>query len=182
MSNEQNTPVTLVTFNPRRHLLIIGMCAAEGMTFAQIAEQLGITTREFGAWRSRFEIIDETILKERKALQPIIENAHFKSALGTHEWIEETEISGVDGKGVHYHEKKTVNKRTVPNVKAQIFILKNIAPEKWKDKSEIKSEEQLTIVWNEIRNELSESERKEIKALPPVRVVGRKENENVETE
>lgn len=165
-----NIPLTPVYFNPRFHLLLIKMCASEGMTFAEIAEQLGITTRELAVWRSRYPIIQDVILKERAACQAVVENKMYAMALGDHEWTEETvrHVKTTAGKYPgETDETVTTTKRNLPSVKAQIFILKNIAPDDWKDKAEIKSEHELTIVWNETRNQLTAAEREAIKALPP---------------
>ena len=162
-----NIPLIPVYFNPRFHLELIKMCASEGMTFAQIAEQIGITTRELGVWRSRYPIISDVIMRERAALQGVVENKMYAMALGEHEWEEKTVKEGETSTG-GYSETKTTTKRNLPSVKAQIFILKNIAPDDWKDKTEVKSEKELTINWNETRAELSPAERKDIKALPRV--------------
>ena len=163
---KSNIPLTPVYYNPRLHLAIIKLCASEGMTFAQIAEQLGLTCREFAVWRAKYAIINDTILAEREGVQAVVENKLYQMALGLHEW-DETTVEVTDmGNGIEVTKNKTVTKRTVPSVNAQIFILKNIAPDDWKDKQEVSTEMEMKIIWNEYRSELPLDVREQIKALP----------------
>jgi len=156
-----------VFFKAAFHIPLITKLAREGTSAVDIAAQCGITVKHLSIWRQRFPAVDEAITQGWLAAQAVIENKLYECALGLHEWTETTEVEGTDGKGNHFSETVKKTKRVKPSVNAQIFILKNIAPDKWKDKQEIKSDHELKIIWNEFRQELTAAERKSIKALPP---------------
>lgn len=157
-----------VFFRAAYHVPLITKLAREGMSIAEIAEQCGITVKHLAIWRQRFKVVDHVITEGHLAAQVLIENKLYEMALGLHQWDEVTTIEGADKDGKNgYVQTKKVTKRMKPSVEAQIFILKNVAPDKWKDRQEIKSEQELKIVWNEYRMELTAAERQAIKALPP---------------
>jgi hypothetical protein len=172
-----------IFFRAAYHIPLITKLAREGTTLADIAGHCGITPRHLSVWRQRFPAVDHAIVQGHLAARAVVENKLYEMALGLHEWDEVTEVHGMDGDGQEYTQTKTVKKRVKPSVNAQIFILKNIAPEKWKDKQEIKSEQELQIIWKEYRQELTPAQRKSIKALPkPVQQIEGEQNETQETE
>ena len=159
-------PLAPVYFKPNRHLPLLKMLSREGMRMADMAEQCGITTRELGIWRSRYQVIDDAITEGHRGAQAIIENALFESAMGLGTVVETVHIQGSDNKGGKYEEDRIIVKQRAPDPRAQMFILKNIAPDRWKEKQEIKSDHDLNIVWNEVIQELPEKTKEKLKELP----------------
>jgi hypothetical protein len=155
-----------VFFKASHHLPLIKKWAREGMTLKDMAERCGVSVQHLAVWRGKFPAVHDAITEGYAAAQAVVENKLYEMALGEHEWTETTVIEGRDAKGFAYREVKRVTKRAQPSVKAQIFILKNVAPDDWKDKMEIKSEREMKIIWNEFRSELTEADRERIKALP----------------
>ena len=147
-------PLTPVYFDPARHMPLIKMLARQGMLLDKIAEQIGITTRDLGVWRSRHPIIGEAITDGHAVAQAVVENALYESALGLGMIVKTKHKTGHDKNGDPISEDTTIVEQRVPNVTAQIFILKNLDPEHWKDKHEIETTKDLTIIWEETRQEL----------------------------
>lgn len=162
-------PYTPVYFKPNYHLPLIKMYAREGMKIKEIAEQCGVSLRSFATWRSRYKEIDEALATGHGHARAVVENALFEAALGIGTTVEMVHTEGNSAKFGHYGEDKTIVKQREPDVRAQMFILKNIAPHVWKEKQEIKSEHDLNIVWNEVRAELSDEVREQLKEAPPVK-------------
>jgi len=103
--------------------------ARKGNNNREIAQKLGIHEDTFYTWLKKYSEFSETIKKAREEYAiPEIEGALFKKATGY--WIEETKIRP-DGK------IETIKKYIPPDTTAIIFFLKNRAPERWRDRTEI---------------------------------------------
>lgn len=156
----------VVSFNPSFHIPLIESLAREGATTKEIAEYCGVDVRSFAVWRQKFAIVDEALLQSRRLAVAVIESAMFKTAIGGEEFEEKSTLVGVDGLGREYAEERTSLKKTLPNVKAQMFLLKNLAPERYRERHEIEQTGGINVTWNEVREELPEEVKRQIKVLP----------------
>ena len=164
--DEGEAPIVPVYFNPVRHIPLIKKLAREGMRVSDIAKHCGVTLRSFAVWRARFPAVDDAITEGHEIAQAIIEHKLFETALGGGTVIETVHIEGETGGkyGGPYVEDKTIVKQLAPNVKAQMFILKNIAPDRWSDKVQV--DQNMNITWNEVRENLTPELRDQLKIAP----------------
>ena len=109
-------------------LLILEGWARDGLVDKQIAENIGISERTFAEWKASYSAISSVLKKGNEVVDRQVENALLKRALG-YTYDEVTSEGGV--------EKKRVTKEVLPDIRAQIFWLKNRMPEKYLDKQSI---------------------------------------------
>ncbi len=118
--------------------------ARDGMTDAQIAQKIGISTQTFYDWEKRFPEFLDALKKGKAPVDIEVENALLKRALGYDYEEVITEIEeipagkGPDGQQI-IRQKKHIRKITrhqPGEVAAQIFWLKNRRPGRWRDKIE----------------------------------------------
>lgn len=103
--------------------------ARDGLTFEEIAKNIGINTATLYRWRKSNSDIDTALKKGREVFDREVEDTLFKAALGHYAIDTKTEILSTG-------ETKTITTERYipPNVTAIIFWLKNRRPEKWRDK------------------------------------------------
>lgn len=120
----------------------------DGLSYEQIARNIGISESTLYAWQEKHKEIAEALKKGTEVMVYEVENALFKSAIGYHtEEMEITEIT--DEKGDVAQTVKKKHRRYIPpSTAAQIFILKNRRPDWWRDTRniEVKSEGQLAAL------------------------------------
>ena len=124
-------------------LLVIEGWARDGLTDAQIAHNIGITTTTFYDWKKKFPAFSDALKSGKEVVDVMVENALLKRALGfTYDEITKSTkrvpIIGKNGEVTEIEEvtNKTVKKMVVPDTTAQIFWLKNRRPDKWRDKQD----------------------------------------------
>ena len=83
-------------------------------------------------WAAKYSEFGEALKKTKEITVYEVENAMFKSALGY--YVEETKITDSDKDG---HKEEKIRKYIPPNVTAQIFWLKNKAPDEWQERRDI---------------------------------------------
>ena len=106
--------------------------AKDGLTDEQISYNMGIGYSTFKAWKAKFESLASALKKGKEVVDRQVENALLKRALGyTYD-----EITFEDGV-----ETKRVRKHVLPDTTAQIFWLKNRKPNDWRDRREIKTDD-----------------------------------------
>lgn len=106
--------------------------AKDGLTDEQISYNMGVGYSTFRAWKAKFEALAAALKKGKEVVDRQVENALLKRALGyTYD-----EITFEDGE-----ETKRVRKQVVPDTTAQIFWLKNRKPNDWRDRREIKTDD-----------------------------------------
>jgi hypothetical protein len=163
-----NAPLGIVVpFNPERHTVLIASLARQGCTNAEIAAHCGIDIRSLGVWRSKFEAVETAITESRAYAVARLESAMLEAAMGG-EYDEKTKVKRENEDGSISYEYKTTTKLTKASVTAQMFLLKNLAPDRYKDRHEIKQTGELNITWNEVREELTAEARAAIKAPPAI--------------
>lgn len=106
--------------------------AKDGLTDEQISYNMGVGYSTFRAWKSKIRGFSSSFKKGKEVVDRQVENALLKRALGyTYD-----EITFKDD-----IEVKRVRKQVVPDTTAQIFWLKNRKPNDWRDRREIKTDD-----------------------------------------
>jgi len=115
--------------------------ASDGLTNEQIAKNIGICRDTLNEWCKKFPVISDAIKKGRRPACVEVENAMFKSALGYTVTIRKPvkiktkkQLSGkgtIEEEHIEYVEEEV---HVPANTLAQIYILKNRRPDKWRDK------------------------------------------------
>lgn len=113
-------------------MTLIEKWCRDGATDKQIAENLGIAYSTFREYIKANSALSAALKRGKEVIDTEVENALLKRALG-YDYDEVTEEQS-DGKMV---VTKIVHKHIVPDTTAQIFWLKNRAPEKWRDKLQV---------------------------------------------
>ena len=108
-----------------------------GNTVTTTCKALGIGRQTFYDWMKAKPYFSYTIKKAQSIADKKVENALFKMATGTFEYIERHYESAVIDKLKLGILKKTIKKTLAPNITAQIFYLKNRQSDEWSDKQDI---------------------------------------------
>lgn len=110
-----------------------------GSTITSACEAVGIHRDTLYEWMNTKSDVSDTIKKAMAIPDKKVENALFKSATGSFRYTERhyEQIKDAEGKITEMKLIKTIKKRALPNVTAQIFYLKNRKPEEWKDKHDL---------------------------------------------
>lgn len=117
------------------NLLRLEAWARDGLTFEQIAHNIGCSESTLREWRERHPAISTALKKGREVVDIEVENALYKRAVGYNynetirEIVKDPE-TGEDSLQV----TKVVTKHVVPDTTAQIYWLKNRRPDKWRDR------------------------------------------------
>lgn len=136
-------------------LLKLEAWARNGLTYEQIAKNIGITDRTLYAWMKEYSPISQTLKKGREVVDIEVENALLKRALGyTYREVTYEEDNG------ELKKKKVVVKEVVPDTTAQIFWLKNRKPEDWRDKKNIEVSKPIDETIKEMEDYLCERVKK----------------------
>lgn len=152
-------------------LLCIEGWAREGLTDAQIAAKIGISSTTFYRWQQEHEEFREALKNGKAPVDTKVENALLKRALG-YSYTETTtdfeliDTGRVDEEGKPIMEKKIKNVRSVrrevaPDVGAAAFWLKNRRPDRWRDKRE--EQIQVTSADYSLLDEVAEAVRQDAK-------------------
>jgi len=110
-----------------------------GATITSACEAVGISRAIFYKWMDKKVDVFDTIKKTMAIPDKKVENVLFKTATGTFRYTEKhyEQIRDAKGKTTGMQLIKTIRKRALPNVTAQIFYLKNRNPEEWKDRHDL---------------------------------------------
>ena len=111
--------------------------ACQGLTNGEIAQGLGISTNTFYRWLNEHREFSHSLKKYRGIADIEVENALFKSAVGS-EYTEVKQERKWNRATGQYEFVKTeeITKMVLPNSTAQIFYLKNRMPQRYRDKVE----------------------------------------------
>lgn len=113
-----------------RNLLLLESWARK-LTNEQIAENIGINPKTLYDWMKKYPEISETLSQGKQVVVSQVENALIKRALG-YEYDEVKREESDDGSKI-----TVTTKQLIPDVTAQIFILKNMYPENWCDQRDV---------------------------------------------
>ena len=103
--------------------------ARDGLTEADIANNIGISTVTLWDWKNKHPNIFNALKKGKEVADIKVENALYKRAVG-YDAIEKKTIIDGNGKITEIEQVKHI----APDTTAQIFWLKNRRPELWRDK------------------------------------------------
>lgn len=118
------------------NILKLEAWARDGLTEADIANNIGISTVTLWDWKNKHPNILNALKKGKEVADIIIENALYKRALG-YDYEEIKTITASDGTII----TKTITKKHMPaDVTAQIYWLKNRKPDIWREKVEVESD------------------------------------------
>lgn len=118
---------------------LIASLREEGKTEKDIALELGIGYRTLCTYKSKDERLKQVLKKSKRALIANLERSLYQKGLGGFSITKITRKYVVIG-GVKQDDMEEITETTIeqaPDLGALIFSLKNLAPEKWKDKQEI---------------------------------------------
>lgn len=119
-------------------LLLIEGWARDGLTKEQIAKNIGISRDTLNEWEKKFSDISDALKKGREVVVREVENAMIKRAKGyeVEETTEELKFNRKSGQNELVITKR-VKKHIAPDTGAAAFVLKNYAPDKWKDRKDV---------------------------------------------
>lgn len=107
------------------------------LTNQQIADLIGVDRTTLRRWRNKFPALDMLFKKERGVATHELASAAFKSAMG---YYYEEEVLDIKG------NKQMVKKWAQPSVAAQMFMLKNLDRDNYRDRWEIDHSGALPVI------------------------------------
>lgn len=115
------------------NLILLQGWRRDGLTYEQIAENIGINAATLYDWCNKYDKIAEALKKGEEVMVYTVENALYKAAVGYDVTeTDKTETEYPDGTVV---TTKHAKKRHIPpSIGAICFILKNRRSNKWQDK------------------------------------------------
>ena len=135
-------------------LLLIEGWARDGLTYEQIAKNIGISRQTLHEWERTYPDISDALKKGREVVIRELENALIKRAKG-YEYEEEIYECNKDGAMVLMRK---VTKVVQPDTTALIFALKNMDSANWRDKKEMELSgnvgiaDELAAAWGRVKN------------------------------
>lgn len=115
-------------------LILLEGWARDGLSKEQIAHNIGINVKTLYDWEQKYDPICNAIKKGKEVVAYEVENALYKRALGFEAEETTTEVrKDARGNTIEKHVKR-VKKQVAPDTGAAIFLLKNLRPDKWRDK------------------------------------------------
>lgn len=115
------------------NLILIEGWRRDGLSNEQIAKNMGIYVSTLYSWLEKYKELKEAYKKGDEVSTYEIENKLYKSAIGYD--VEEIDIQETVYPDGTVTQTKRKHRRHIPaNIAAQIFILKNRRPERWKEK------------------------------------------------
>src|SRR5690625_866197 len=112
-------------------LLRIESWASDGLTNEDIADNMGIARSTLNEWLNKYSDISEALKKGREPVVRKLENALINKALGFEYEETETFIT-VNPDGSKSQRVKKINKHSLPDSSALMFLLKNYKPNKYR--------------------------------------------------
>lgn len=116
-------------------LMLIEGWARDGLTDEQIAHNIGIAPCTLYEWKNRYPEISEALKNGKEVVDRAVENALLKRALG-YDYTEKRVETSASGNT----KTITITKHIPGDTTAQIFWLKNRKPDAWRDRREVKEE------------------------------------------
>lgn len=122
----------------KESLILVEGWRRDGLSDHQVAKNMGINRSTLYGWLNKYEDLSNAYKKGSEVATYEVENALYKSSIGY--YVEEMEIIETEsdiGKSV---TKKKHRRYVAPSTAAQIFILKNRRPDRWRDSRQIETQ------------------------------------------
>lgn len=118
-------------------LILLEGWARDGLTYEQIAHNMGIGLTTLKEWRQKDATISSTLKRGREVVDIEVENALLKRALGySYKEVTKEQVKNPITGNYEMMITKEVTKEVQPDTTAQIFWLKNRKTKQWRDKVE----------------------------------------------
>ena len=115
------------------NLILLQGWRRDGLSYAQIAANMGIAEQTLNDWAWKYKEIKEALKKGEEVMIYTVENALYKAAIGYD--VTETERIETEFPDGSVETTKKARKRHIPpSIGAICFILKNRRSNKWQDK------------------------------------------------
>ena len=114
---------------------LLASWSASGATVSQIASRIGVTVSTLRRWRATHVEIARALDEADDLATTKVEAALYRRALGFD--TEETTTTITEGPLGTTEQTKVVVRHVAPDVKAATFWLKNRAPDRWSDRTEV---------------------------------------------
>ena len=114
---------------------LLATWSASGATVSQIASRIGVTVSTLRRWRATHVEIARALDEADDLATTKVEAALYRRALGFD--TEETTTTTTEGPLGTTEQTKVVVRHVAPDVKAATFWLKNRAPDRWSDRTEV---------------------------------------------
>lgn len=114
-------------------LILLQGWRRDGLSYEQIASNIGISTQTFNDWVWKHKEIKEAVKKGEEVCVYEVENALYKAAVG-YDVTETDQTETVYPDGTRVVNKHAKKRHIPPQVGAICFILKNRRSSKWQDK------------------------------------------------
>lgn len=119
-------------------LLLIEGWKRDGLSDEQLAKNMGCSYSTLRVWAEKYPALSAALKKGREVVIREVENALVKRARG-YDYTEETKERKYNNRTGEYEMvvTKSIQKTVPPDVGAIAFYLKNVAPDRWRDKQNI---------------------------------------------
>lgn len=107
----------------------------QGLTEQQVAKRMDVAVSTLNVYKNQHPELVEALKKGREELVEELETSLYKKAMGF-EYEEEKKIIEKDINGKDKKKVEKTTKLSLPDTGALAFALKNLAPDKWKDRRE----------------------------------------------
>ena len=114
-------------------LILLEGWRRDGLSYEQIAANIGIATHTLDNWCYEHKEIKEALKKGEEVCVYEVENALYKAAIG-YDVVESEQIETEMPDGSITTQKRMRKRHIPPSVGAICFILKNRRSSKWQDK------------------------------------------------
>lgn len=114
-------------------LILLEGWRRDGLSYEQIAANIGIATHTLDNWCLQHKEIKEALKKGEEVCVYEVENALYKAAIG-YDVVETEQIETEMPDGTVTTQKRAKKRHIPPSVGAICFILKNRRSSKWQDK------------------------------------------------
>lgn len=121
-------------------LTLLAAWARDGLTYEQIAKNMGIACSTLRVWKDTYSAISAALKKNRELADIEVENELYESCKGRRVTVKKPiKVKKVHVKDGERFEAEIVEQHEEeiyipPNTTAQIFWLKNRRPDLWRDK------------------------------------------------
>lgn len=157
MSDKKKLPAKHEAWLTEDGLLRVTAWARNGLTYKQIAHNMGVALSTLSAWRGKFPALDAALSRGKEVVDIEVENAVHNRAIGYTIQIRKAfkvkhiEYDPDTGKKIAEHEaiEYGVEDLHVPaDTTAQIFWLCNRCPDKWRraDRDGADTHEEVRII------------------------------------